>query len=815
MFDLYIYPFGIHQGKEISHLTGYFVSNAPKKAARSRVSDILIIRFTPQVEPNSSKKLFLDTLLPGSSEYYFKSSGPITTACRKTADFLNERLVNFNTNQETALTGTLQILVVHQNDIYIVQTGTSTVFLLSRTKFDHFTDKSIGTQLIGISKTVSYRYYHANINSGDRLILSAKMPSTWKARDLLDGSKTSIGHLRKDLIRQTHQDFEAVILQFRTGDGSIHQLKLDTSALAEEKRNEVSELPRSTPGSSFGQPAAVSTSPALEVEESGQEISDAAVETSEQWPVSPEKGTRQGSFEPLQSSFTPAVQVPYAAEPHGKELISQPENKQEGIYLSGEPWKFSRAEKSAIKRSENYPRKPLIDEKRVVDSIKKTRISFMQISRGWNKVKSTISKGLLTLFQRANPDDSNQSNSISPGFMLFIAILVPVIVTAIGFTVYSQDGRVKEHEKLVIHATELVSLAEAESDVVVQLQIFQQAFQTVLDAERFGNTDASVDLKNYVQAKLDTLQGVTRIKVVSTVPGGVVRGLKIVSMVAAPNEDIYALDAETGQVLRLVPTRPDYQVDNTFSCGPGKQGTLYVNKLVDITPINIPNTTNSTILAVDDSGNLLICGPGVSPAAIQLPVPEIGWSKIKAIAFNGYNLFVLDVGENTKDLYRISSSSELAFDSSPRSLFGFEIPVNLGGMLDVAVYQDDLFVLHQSGQLMKCIIGTEFIETQCDMNSGYGIIQSGQARETVESISGATFISLSITQPPDPSIYFLDMNGQSVYHFSLALNMQKQIHTDLSSLLFQPDQSMTAFAVSPAGFIHFAFGDQLYFGNLP
>ncbi|PKO14239.1 MAG: hypothetical protein CVU39_15710 [Chloroflexi bacterium HGW-Chloroflexi-10] len=814
MFDLYIYPFGIHQGKEISQLTGYFVSNAPKKAARSRVSDILIIRFTPQVESNSSKKLFLDTLLSGSSEYYYKSSGPITTACRKTADFLNERLVNFNLNQETALTGTLQILVVHQNDIYIIQTGTSTVFLLSRTKFDQFTDKSIGTQLIGISKTVSYRYYHANISSGDRLILSAKMPSTWKARDLLDGSRTSIGHLRKDLIRQTQQDFEAVILQFRTGDGSIHQLKLDTSALAEEKRNEINELPSSAPGPSFTRPT-VSTTPALETTASGQELPHAAVETPEQWPVSPEKETRQGSFEPVHSSLVSVVKAPLEAEPHAKEVISQPENKQEGIYLSGEPWKSSNPEKSVKKRSENYSRKPLIDEKRVADSIKKTRLGFIQISRGWNKVKSTISKGLLTLFQRANPDDSNQSNSISPGFMLFVAILVPVIVAAIGFTVYSQDGRVKEHEKLVIHATELVSLAEAETDVVAQLQIFQQAFQTVLDAEHFGNTDASVDLKNYVQAKLDTLQGVTRIKVVSTVPGGVVRGLKIVSMVAAPNEDIYALDAETGQVLRLVPTRPDYQVDNTFSCGPGKQGTLYVNKLVDITPINIPNKTNSTILAVDETGNLLICGPGVNPAAIQLPVPEIGWSKIKAIAFNGYNLFVLDVGENTKDLYRISSSSELAFDSSPRSLFGFEIPVNLGGMLDVAVYQDDLFVLHQSGQLMKCIIGTEFIETQCDMNSGYGIIQSGQSRETVESISGATFISLSITQPPDPSIYFLDMNGQSVYHFSLALNMQKQIHTDLSSLLFPPDQSMTAFAVSPAGFIHFAFGDQLYFGNLP
>ena len=47
VFDLFIYPFGFKKNDEYSNLSGYFVGNVHRKATRTRVEDIIVIRFTP------------------------------------------------------------------------------------------------------------------------------------------------------------------------------------------------------------------------------------------------------------------------------------------------------------------------------------------------------------------------------------------------------------------------------------------------------------------------------------------------------------------------------------------------------------------------------------------------------------------------------------------------------------------------------------------------------------------------------------------------------------------------------------------------
>ena len=190
----------------------------------------------------------------------------------------------------------------------------------------------------------------------------------------------------------------------------------------------------------------------------------------------------------------------------------------------------------------------------------------------------------------------------------------------------------------------------------------------------------------------------------------------------------------------------------------------------------------------------------------------MGWGDIKAIAFNDYSVYILDVNEQTRDLYRLPSNG-LKFDENPESIFVGNIPENLTLVQDIAIYENELFLLHDSGELMKCTIGQA--QTSCVPNTGYGFILDGQNRQVSEIVSGVDFTQIQTTQPPDPSVFFMDSRNSAVYHYSLALNMQKQIRPNFIGSISKPDGSITAFTVSPYGLIHFAFGYQLYFGYLP
>jgi hypothetical protein len=193
----------------------------------------------------------------------------------------------------------------------------------------------------------------------------------------------------------------------------------------------------------------------------------------------------------------------------------------------------------------------------------------------------------------------------------------------------------------------------------------------------------------------------------------------------------------------------------------------------------------------------------------------MNWGEIKALAFNGYSLYILDAGEITRDIYRYQVN-DYAFDQNPESLFASNIPENLTGSLDISADQEELFLIHQNGELTRCNLTGSFTASSCVTNIGYGVIVGGQSRENLSVISGSQFEQIYQTLPPDPSIYFMDTTSNSVYHFSLALNLQQQIRPNLENHSSVDDTSqLTSFAVSPNGLIHFAFDNQIFYGYLP
>ncbi len=819
MFDLFIYPFGYRNREEYSNLTGYFVGNVHRKATRTRVEDIIVMRFSPFKKLSDDETDTINQMVSKASDQYYKTKGPITTAAKIASEFFNNDLsrLNIKNPQKTPILGSLHLVVLNKEDVYFVQSGGATSYHLTRTRVEKFEDRTHGVEGIGVGKSIKIRFFHSKINESDRLILSTKTPKTWTKEALLGDERLSISQLRRSLMQLSQDDFEAVIIQFRSGDGSVHQLKLDSAEFSSSENEDGGGTPPlQTSVGSIEEPVSqiedgFDDKPLSPIETTYQSLED---DTNAESIFKSQEVSEEISRESIDSL---QISEQDQSNRFDNQFNNQPdfhsENSEdqstEGIYISGEVWETN------TNRQPKEPKKKIDRKKSNTFAIFlfSVRKFFHNLNDQYGKFKTTLTKGLLKLI-RPSGDFKNEKDpdSLSSFSMLMIAILAAVFVSAIGITVYMQSGVGSQQRELIANANLLISDALDETDVNNQILMYQEALRLVTESESFGKSESTTEIKKFIQAELDDLQDVTRIEIQPTIFGGLDKRIKISRMGTNTNGDVYALDSGTGRVIRMIATRPDYVIDNSFVCGPGKFGEVIVDALIDIEPVNYPNKLNTTLMGIDTRGNLIMCIPGSDPIAVELRRSDTNWGEIKALAFNGYSLYVLDAGDKTRDIYRYSSN-EYAFDQVPESLFSGNIPENLANSLDITVNQEELFLVHASGQLTRCNLN----QFTCENNIGYGLIVDGKTRENFSVLPGSELSQVIVTLPPDPSIYFLDMGNQAIYHFSMALNLQQQISPNIESQKSNLDESsqLTAFTVNPNGIIHFAYGHLIYFGYLP
>lgn len=815
MFDLFIYPFGFKKKEEYSNLTGYFAGNVHRKATRTRVEDIIVIRFTPFRKLNDEDEKQINHIVAKTGDHFYKTKGPITTAAKSAGEYLNNLLnqINLKNNSKPPILGSFHFLVLNKNDLYLVHAGGSTSYYLSRTRIEKFEDKTYGIEGIGVGKTIKLRFFHTKINESDRIILTTKSPKTWTKEALFDNQQLSISHLRRSLRQLSHDDFEAVIVQFRSGNGSVHQLKLDSAELSSIDNEVIDTLfhdtqpvsPETFSSSEYNEKTIEGSLPAEEI--SAEIFDDESLDglTGELPNFLLGGNSEKTSTEQLQLNI---FEDGSAKQSSADEEVPQHQSL-EGIYLSGDKWD-----------SENNVRKK-VQEKKVTKNESKAfaifllrvRKFFHNLDEKYRTITNNLKKGVHKVVKSTSKSNIDKDpNYLSSSSMLMIAILVAVFVSAIGITVYLQSGIGSQQAELIANANLLISDAFDEPDVNNQILMYQEALRLVTESESYGKSESTNEIKRFIQNQLDELQGVTRIDIQPTIFGGLDKRIQISRMGINANGDVYALDSGTGRVIRMIATRPDYIIDNSFLCGPGKYGDVIVDPLIDIEPVNYANKINTSLMGIDERGNLLLCIPGSDPIAIELKRSDLNWGEIKALAFNGYSLYILDSGDKNRDIYRYPSN-DYAFDQVPESIFSSNIPENLAGSLDISVNQEELFLVHANGQLTRCNLN----QLTCENNIGYGLILGGKTRESYSVLPGSEISQVYVTLPPDPSIYFMDQKNQAIFHFSMALNLQQQISPNLSSQANNLDDSskLTAFTVNSNGIIHFAYGNLIYFGYLP
>jgi hypothetical protein len=226
--------------------------------------------------------------------------------------------------------------------------------------------------------------------------------------------------------------------------------------------------------------------------------------------------------------------------------------------------------------------------------------------------------------------------------------------------------------------------------------------------------------------------------------------------------------------------------------------------LIDISPAIPGNTDETVLLAMDAKGDLVSCFVNEPPNVVQLarPATAENWGSLVAFTLdqdNG-NLFVLDPVDNAVWVYPNAGTQ------SPKLFFDQSTPP-LQDVVDIAVNHEDLYLLHADGHLTLATSGipgvapTRWVETA-------PYIDTRPGREKLPMELAYSFSQMLATQPPDPSLYFLEPKNKGIYHFSLH-NLGYQIEYAPSGVM--PLGSATAFTVNPIDKVLFlAIGNQVF-----
>ncbi len=804
VFDLFLFSLHVKDNQSQPELAGLFTAVAPRASSRIRSEDLLVMLLSLTGSENFPAAEQED-LFQSLVKTYFKSTGTVTSGMRSVAEQLNTFLLERNlrnAREGVQTVGVLNLAVFHHESLYLVHVGQTHSYVMTREHVQDFCDPYTAGRGTGVSRTINLRYFQEQVQPGDVLVLSANPPAGWTPAALVNSTQLTLDHLRRRLLSHSGPDLEAAVVQLQKGKGQIHRLRLRTS------------LPVTQSSAPLPEPA-------------GNSLLD-----TEEMPEAPAVRQRPSRPAPVR----PAPQPPAAVEP-----VEAVKPLQEdagaaapaGVFIGGEPQaqpeshpverRATRRPKPAKPPAQPAASTPAATPATPAPSAKPARPKKagptlrQRLATLWlagRRVRQKSSQNSQTLLTRLMPGTTTELPSVSPAALLFIAILVPLLVTAVAGTVYFRRGLGEEQQIYMVQAQQFAAQAAKDKDASLQRNDWNQALTFVEKAEVYGRTDESRALHKQAQQAVDNIDGVIRLSMLPTIEGNFASAINITRMVAT-DTDVYLLDSTQGRVLRMFVTGQGYQVDPQFNCGQGPAGGgIIVGPLIDITAIPPDAPNKATLLAIDASGNILYCTPGDAPLSKMLPKPQGYWGTISGITFSGRSLYVMD--SKLSAVWIFKSDATLGFGDAPTLFFGKDVPA-IGDVIDMSVYSDDLYMLHQDGEMTRCTYSNfDSSPTRCITPFPYMDERPGSDPRPIK-FSNTQFTQMLIAQPY--SVYIMDVKKPAMYHFSLSMGLQQVLVPDQNGDYLLPTTLPTAFAVMPdlsasrRAFI--AYGNQVFYAPLP
>jgi len=822
VFDLTVFTFNRLAGKEVNDLPGAFAAAPPKRPARGRERDrlVLLLQFeergpvTQGAQPDVLERL---------ATVFYSTRGTVTTALKAVVEQMNERLLARNlrvSRDGKPILGILGAAVLHDDMLYLAHSGPVHAYWIAREGVQHDFDPQSAGRGLGVSRTASMRFYRRQLKPGDLVLISAYPPATWSENALANSSTLSLDTLRRRLLTQAGDDLCFLMLRVNPGVGGLKVTSLQSG----EARAAIPVAETETPRSpiTFTYPPQPDE-PAISVSEStgspenkgvylsGKRLTTDAPKkesildrfrTLPIWTKKRKTGDHAKSPQAVQPGFSP---IPKKQDSSSREHVATTESAQPWAPAVGTP------EFQTRRTGRPTPAAPTLRVVKPGPLEAQARWTVGAILKGGKGFGQKAQDFISRLTARILPSQAERLPALSTGAMIFIAVVVPLVIVAVATTVYLQAGRGEQHRIFVAQARQMAAQAAVQADTVLMRVNYEAAIEYLDLAAEYGGSEEMLALRQQVNQGLDQLDGIRRVEFQPVIPGGLDDEIQIGAIVSSPTEDLYLLDKVSGSVIRMVYARPAYELDQRFFCGPGRYGTLIVGPLVDIAAVPPGNPFDAIVMGLDAFGNLLYCSlDQQNNTAFALIPPDAGWGNIQAIHFFGSTLHILDPRSNAVWRYE---GTNLDFGIPPRFFFGNDVP-DLAETLDLAIYQNDLFVIHKDGRLIYCTYSNiSSSPTRCNDPYPYRMSWAGQDAQEVIRLN-VRFDQIQVTQPPEPSLYFFDPEVPAVYQFSLGMNFIQQIQPVVNGDVRLPSTPATGFAVTSARRLLFAYGNQVYIGEL-
>ncbi len=224
--DLNLLPVARYAGRDYPELLGLYYAEPPRRTARGRNLDRLI--FYLVIEGNAplppAKR---DQILADLAKIYYETPGSVTTGLRKTAEELNELLLERNRGLggNRQCLGLLTQAVVRENQVTLAQSGPMHAFRIAAGGSEHFYNADMLGQGLGLSRTAPVSFVLSSLQPNDTLLLAAVPAPDWSAGGLSAAHGQGPEGLRRRLFSQSQVDLNALVIQAKPGKGKFFLLR--------------------------------------------------------------------------------------------------------------------------------------------------------------------------------------------------------------------------------------------------------------------------------------------------------------------------------------------------------------------------------------------------------------------------------------------------------------------------------------------------------------------------------------------------------------------------------------------------------------
>lgn len=805
MYDLNLLPIRLQQGQPGPDSGGFMAVTAPRRAARGRAEDVLILALSLAEGadvPSEMQQAWLNHL----AQAYFKTSGSVTAALRTLIETLNLTLMEKNLKSEgIAVTGAINLAVVHRHSLYLAQSGPTHAFMLNHQGLQHHTDPGHTDRGLGVSRAPAIRYFQDELGAGAFFFTADSPPASWTEMHLVSEAFPGLEQMRRRLLNQAPPNFQMTLTQLTSGEGRINLIRSGVRAAASQEKVPPGER----------QPEIVTPPPeaAMRPEDSPETDPDpprevqAAFET-----AAPEQLEEQPPRRELQES-PPEITAPGPVSqpdspPHSQDARSaQPPM----AHLRAVPEPDAKPQPARRPRPEKETgaaaRETLEKQKARAEAQGLTGLAAGL--KWWRQARNGVETFFKDLVARWSPEGTDGSPTLSRRTLILIAIIIPLVVVAITAGVYLVRGRTQQYTYYLNQAEAYAEAASLTADPAAARSGWTQALTLLDTAESYRATDETAQLRDRVQDGLDLLDGAVRLDYRPALIGELYSGIEITRIVPF-GSDLYLLDEAGGRVIHAARRSQGYEVDADFVCAAGNFTGGAVGALVDMVALPINNPYQAHVLAVDAAGNLAYCAAGQEPLVMALPAPGGAAGEITAIAYSGGYLYTLNP---TADSIRVYLATNGQFQDVPTEYFeGADLAEkpNLSQIVDMSVNGADLYLLQTDGLLVDCVSsGLASNPVNCENPVTYVDGRAGLEDQPV-TLPEAAFVGVLYTEPPDPSVSVLDATHGDIYRFSLRFRLYQRLRPEMGA--YEVDEpTATAFAIGIDRVAFLAYGHQLFF----